>query len=251
MFGQLQPILIGPHLDVVGGHFGLQEHQDVVVVGALRVEIRVGRFDGPAEPSPEIQLPCGVEADRHVVVIMSQVEQIEGIAVSQGVAGIAAAGPLLLRKQIAGGDSAFGPGFQNAATGRLERQVFADSRRHQIIQSRIVEDRPPTGIVHLQAFHPGIVGVNPVLGRRGTGSAVVWADFEAIAIPLPKTAAHPAIRGNVARRSWRQPKTNARAYTPPMRGSRRTSETVRNTQKVVHDDPPQGVSVRRRNPCTQ
>ena len=65
---KLEPFFVGPHLDVVRGHFGLQKHQDVVVVGALGVEVGVGRLDGPAKSSPEIQFPRGIEADRRVVV---------------------------------------------------------------------------------------------------------------------------------------------------------------------------------------
>ena len=71
---ELEAFLVGPHLDVVGGHFGLQKHKDVVEVGALGIEVGVGRLDGSAESSPEIQFPRGIEANGHVVVVMPQVE---------------------------------------------------------------------------------------------------------------------------------------------------------------------------------
>ena len=77
-FCELQPFFVGSHLDVVRGHFGLQEHEDVVVAGALGIEIGVGRLDGPAKSSPEIQFPGGVETDRHVVVVMPQAERLNG-----------------------------------------------------------------------------------------------------------------------------------------------------------------------------
>ena len=100
---------------------------------------------------------------------------VERIAVSQCVAGIAAAHLLLLGEQIACGDSSFRAGFQDAAAGRFERQVLIGGRRNQVIQGRIVERRPPTGVVVFQAFQPGIVGVDPVFGgcwRKECSSSV-------------------------------------------------------------------------------
>ncbi len=101
----------------------------------------------------------------------------------QRVAGIAATHPLLLGEQIAGGDTAFGAGFQDATTGRFERQVLIGGRRNQAIQSWIVEDRPPMGVGVFEAFQSGIVRVDPVLRSHGGGSRVVWSYLEPILDP--------------------------------------------------------------------
>ena len=71
LLGKFQALLIGPHLDVVRGHLGLQEHQDVVVALHLGVEIGVGGLDRAAETPPEIEFPGGIEAGRPVVVIVA------------------------------------------------------------------------------------------------------------------------------------------------------------------------------------
>ena len=69
-FGKFQTLFVGPHLDVVCGHLGLQKHQHVVVAFDLGVEIDVGRLDRAAETPPEIEFPCSVKAGRPVVVIV-------------------------------------------------------------------------------------------------------------------------------------------------------------------------------------
>ena len=68
--GEFQTFLVGPHLDVVRGHLGLQQHQDVVVALHLGIEVGVGGLDRAAETPPEIEFPGGIEAGRPVVVIV-------------------------------------------------------------------------------------------------------------------------------------------------------------------------------------
>ncbi len=197
--GKFEAFLIGPHLDVVRRHLGLQKDQDVVVALHLGVEVGVGGLDRAAEPPPEIEFPGSVEAGRPVVVIVGgqqslksgNVERI-GSSRSSHCGSIGPAIALLLGEQVALGNSAFRPGLQDAAAGHFQREVLLRSLGNQLIERRVAKRRPPAGVVTLAAPQVGVAGVDPRFRDIGLGRTVVRANFETIVPPLAgaRTARH-------------------------------------------------------------
>lgn len=58
LLGNLDALLGNPELHVVRRHVGQQGYQGIVIAVQRCVQVGIGRLDGPAETSPEIQLPA-------------------------------------------------------------------------------------------------------------------------------------------------------------------------------------------------
>ena len=51
---------------------------------------------------------------------------------------------------------------------------------NQIVQQRIVEDRPPAGEIIAVGADTFVAGIDPIVGDRGTRRLVIGTDFAAI-----------------------------------------------------------------------
>ena len=183
---QLQPFVQGPELNVVRRHFGLKNHQDIVVVFDFGAEVRVGRLDGAAETSPEIEFPGGVEADRPVVELeLGQRKLPERIGVlAQPIARVSPDGLLALRKEVSASHVQLGSRFDHPHAGKLQRQILLVGRVDQVVENRILERRPPVGVVGGHRFHVVVLGVEPRIGDGGGRLAIVGTHLKAVECPL-------------------------------------------------------------------
>ena len=186
--GILQSLFGGANVNVTLRHLAQKQYQDVVVVFDRRIQGCVGRLDGPAKTSPEVEFPGQVGSHLPLIEIVGQ--GCGGVIDAVIDPAIAARGLLGLRKQLAYGDVALGPGFHDAPAGDAQGQVLVIRAVDQRVKDRVVHRLPPRGIVRRRVANVGIARVDPVWGGRGAGGAVIGADFETVVqILLPTRTA--------------------------------------------------------------
>jgi len=86
-----------------------------------------------------------------------------------------------LRQDVAQGDAELGPCFQDPEARFAERQILPVSVADEVIEHRVVKDRPPGAQVGRLGPHALVGSINPVLRHRGRRPAVVGADLESVA----------------------------------------------------------------------
>jgi hypothetical protein len=92
----------------------------------------------------------------------------------------AAGRALLLREELADLDSEVGAGAKHAEARLAQRDVLLVGGADERVKDRVVEDGPPLAEVRRVLAEADVVGIDPVLGDRRRGLAVVGADLEAI-----------------------------------------------------------------------
>lgn len=179
LLGVDQSLLRDPHVCVALGHVGQQQNQDVVEALDRGIEIRIGRLDGPPEPTPKIEFPGKTGAERPFAEVKLG-RRAAGPVLAQLKTRVVAHRELRLWEQLARRDGSLGPGLQNPQPGDAQSKVLPIRRSDQSVQDRVVERAPPGGV----AGRPGVQGalacVDPLVGHGGRRTTVVRTDLESV-----------------------------------------------------------------------
>ena len=116
-----EPLIQRPDGEVGGGDLGNQAHEDIVIARHRGQEVRVRRLYGPAELSPKVDLPGGVEARQKGVKSPGSAEGAEEGVFALQCVGIGADQGLLLREEGSDRDGAARLGFDDPKARRAER----------------------------------------------------------------------------------------------------------------------------------
>ncbi|SPK76532.1 protein of unknown function (plasmid) [Cupriavidus taiwanensis] len=131
----------------------VQQHQHVFVVRLCRKIGGIGRFDGAAETTPEIQLPTNIKA-RTVLphtTALSWSRRLLAVHV-QGVG----AGLLQLRITTRQRDTKLGARFDHAQAGDSDAGIVGIGRFDQSLKNGIRKDLPPFAHARLLALLAGL-----------------------------------------------------------------------------------------------
>ena len=134
------------NLDIGRGDVAQQRDQHLVVVLDRDVQIFVGRFDGPAELAPEVDLPGQVEPLGPLIVKGLLHKATIGVVLAERIAEITPRRVLRLRKEVATRYGQLRSGLQHAEACFTQRQILTIGRVDQPIDYRIVKYGPPARI---------------------------------------------------------------------------------------------------------
>jgi hypothetical protein len=184
----LDPLLGNAVLHVIRRRVGQQRHQGIVIVFDRSVQTGTGRFDGPAEAAPEIQLPAQTQAGRPIGIPVGEwtvrenaVEEgrVVSLIAAQSDTAVLPGGFLALREDIAHGDLLLRPRLKDAHADGAQGQVLLVGATDEGIERRVVEHGPP--ILEVAILDVGIVGLDPLRGDRRRRLAVIGANESVLA----------------------------------------------------------------------
>lgn len=178
--GVRDSLLEGAHLRVVSPHVAQQGDQHVIVILDRGVQAIVGRFNGTAEPAPEVELPDEGEPVSPLRVERRADVRAVGNCRADRVALVIACCLLRLREEVADGDGLPGARLQHPAAGLAQRQVLEVCVADKRTQHRVVEDRPPPAQVVVLIPDAHVGGVDPVFRCWRRRPAVVGPDLEPV-----------------------------------------------------------------------
>src|SRR5262249_54140000 len=143
-----------------------QNDQRAVVVRERGQQTGFGRLNVAPDPSPEIELPAGLDPDLGLPPLERTAPPADGTR-RRALAGPevldGANGLLRLREYATGGDPQLGSDLEDPHTSLPEREVVAVRPLDQAIQDRIVEGCPPVPVRGGSGADPSVPGLEPAV----------------------------------------------------------------------------------------